>query len=362
MQNVGGMYYNPYIYQPGYPQMNSPYYPVCPPRTVIPQVPAPVQNSQDVKLEQQMNTQGQVNRSNLEANIPTISDCDGEIKDFKQGFAGDCWFLSGIKALSATSSGKKYIKDSIVKNSDGSFTVNFKGVGKSYVISPKEFQDARNMVEGDKGLDGTSGIFIHKYSTGDPDALLLELAMKKYRTDLVNNKIDLSSMPNYAGAFVCKNNPEDGGPAAQVFYMLTGKQSGTISTTGLQIPDKNETLCPANGEKLSEFLDKYISNNDDYAVGFNVKSDVTVKDISGKDVFLSAKHMFAFEKADANTITITNPKDTSNKITLSLDTFKNVVKTLEYVNLKDDNDPFDEELKKYSVKHTETENYINKNY
>ena len=50
---------------------------------------------------------------------------DGEIGDFKQGYLGDCWFLSGLDSLSNTSQGRKLLQDAIKVNSDDTYTVTF---------------------------------------------------------------------------------------------------------------------------------------------------------------------------------------------------------------------------------------------
>jgi len=59
---------------------------------------------------------------------------DGEIGTFGQGGTGDCWLLAGLISLNSSQYGRQLIKDSLNVNNDGSVTVTFKGIGKSYPI------------------------------------------------------------------------------------------------------------------------------------------------------------------------------------------------------------------------------------
>ena len=91
---------------------------------------------------------------------------DGVIQGGKQGStAGDCWLLAQMNSMSKTSWGKEALKNAITKENDGSFTVHFKGVNKDITVSAEEFKKAQRNSD---------------YSSGDADALLLEVAMDKH--------------------------------------------------------------------------------------------------------------------------------------------------------------------------------------
>ena len=91
---------------------------------------------------------------------------DGIIQGGKQGSsAGDCWLLAQMNSMSKTDWGKKALKNAITQEKDGSFTVHFEGAKKDIKISPEEFKKAQ------KNSD---------FSSGDADALLLEMAVEKH--------------------------------------------------------------------------------------------------------------------------------------------------------------------------------------
>ncbi len=91
---------------------------------------------------------------------------DGIIQGGKQGSsAGDCWLLAQMNSMAKTDWGKDALKNAITQDKDGNFTVHFKGVNKDITISAKEFKKAQNN---------------STYSSGDADALLLEVATEKY--------------------------------------------------------------------------------------------------------------------------------------------------------------------------------------
>lgn len=94
---------------------------------------------------------------------------DGKIGPTEQGRIGDCWLLAQINAIAGTTWGRKAIKQAISVDQNGTCTVYLKGPGKTYTYTPEQIQ---------KALD--SG----KYSTGDIDMLLIELAIEDYRIEM----------------------------------------------------------------------------------------------------------------------------------------------------------------------------------
>ena len=99
---------------------------------------------------------------------------NGIIENSQQGDIGDCWLLAQINALSDTDFGKNILKNAILLNQDGSYTINLKGVNKQYTFTPQEIQQA---------------VDSKKYSFGDLDVLLLELSFEKYYNQLSNREI-----------------------------------------------------------------------------------------------------------------------------------------------------------------------------
>ena len=102
--------------------------------------------------------------------IANMVDVNGVIGDFEQGHTGDCWLLSALKALSSTPAGQNLIKNQISWADDyTSVTVYFAGVDKYITVSAEEIIEA--IEEG-------------KYSHGDKDVLVIELAMEKVYGDI----------------------------------------------------------------------------------------------------------------------------------------------------------------------------------
>jgi len=286
-----------------------------------------------------------------------MANCDGKIGEFKQGAAGDCWLLSGLKSLSCSPLGAEIIKDAITKNDDGSVTVNFKGVNVSYTITEDEFNKAR-----DEYITSPDGIREKKYSDYDSDVLIFELAAKKYRTDISEGKFKDAKIPNYAKILLDKDNPTDGGTSGQVYYLLTGKPACTISTHDVTRPDNGKVLLKSNKEKLNEFIEKYCENNKNYAATFNVHSPTEIPDLTGRMIKFNPKHEYAVEGSIGPNIIISNPHDSARKIIISKENFIQITSSLDYQNLKDNNDSFDLELQKYVIKYTAANNYINENF
>lgn len=97
---------------------------------------------------------------------------DGVIGDFRQGEAGDCWFLAVVANLKdLPDHGRGILKETIKNNKNGTYTVNFKGGdGKPITITEEEVQRGTIKVKG-KDL---------VLSRGDKDVRILELAANKY--------------------------------------------------------------------------------------------------------------------------------------------------------------------------------------
>jgi len=311
------------------------------------------------KLWSSLDIMSNINRPFLGKYIVKMENTDGYIGDFKQGGIGDCWMLSGLKAMACTPGGIAAIKQAITKNADGSVTVNFKGVDTSYKITKEDFNRAQN----DCNIS-PDGVKENKYSTGDADALIFEIAVEKYRKDLLEGKYKDANIPNYAKIVMNEQSPLDGGVSSQLFYMLTGKEACTITFNDITSPDGKEVLLKNNSNQFDEFFDKYSINPKKYAVGTHVRKgeNISVVDITGKSIKLIPEHQYAIEGVLANNIILSNPHNSAKKIILTKEEFMKAFSGVEYINLKDDYDIFDAGLKKYSKDSTAANEYVNKNY
>lgn len=319
-------------------------------------VSKPIQQCPE-KIWSSLTALSNMNRSFLGTYTLKMSNSNGMIGDFKQGTLGDCWLLSGLKSLSVTPIGVDIIRNSITQNEDGTVSVNFKGVNKSYTITEDEFNKAR-----DEAVVSPDGVREKKYSSGDADVLLFEIAMDKLKNEIAEGKVGFG-LPNYAKIVVNKENPIEGGAGGQLYYLLTGKDSCGISTTGAKNPVTSEILFKDNKDKLNEFLEKYSIDNKKYAVAFGVEKEISVKDLTGKDYNLKPKHEYAVEGTFSGNIIISNPHNSARKIVIPQSEFVNMgISLLTYQNLKDDKDAFDKELTQYLKEHVDVDNYINENF
>ncbi len=319
-------------------------------------VSKPVEHCPD-KIWSSLTALSNMNRPFLGAYTVKMSNSDGLIGDFKQGAAGDCWLLSGLKSLSVTPIGSDIIRNSITQNEDGTVTVNFKGANKSYTITEEEFNKAAN-----ETITSPDGVKEKKFATGDADVLLFEIAMKKLKNEMAEGKTG-ADLPNYAKILVNKEAPIEGGAGAQLYYLLTGKEACGISATGAKNPQTGKVLFKDNKEKLTEFLEKYSIDNKKYAAAFGVDKEISVKTLTGKDCRFVPHHEYAVEGTFGGNIIISNPHDSARKIVIPQSEFLNMgVSLLTYQNLKEDNDPFDQEMTNYLEKRVSTDNYINKHF
>ena len=297
-----------------------------------------------------------LNRANIADFRLKISSCDGLVGEFKQGAAGDCWLLAGLRSLSNSPTGVDIIKNSITKNDDGSVSVTFKGLNTSYTITEDEFNRATKQF-----MTSPDGVKERVYSNGDADVLVFELAAEKLRTDLSDGKFDDIKVPNYAKTVVNKKNPLSDGKSAQLFYLLTGNEVCAISGRDVVSPD-GKVLCKNNKEKFQEFFERYSEDNKKYAVGFNVADKVSIIDAAGKEIRFVPKHEYSILGTVGNNFVISNPHNSARKLIVPAENLFEQIGELNYQNLKDNYDFYDASLKKHLIKATEANDYINQNY
>ena len=206
---------------------------------------------------------------------------DSKIENIKQGMIGDCWLLSGLVAFSNTPYGSEIIKNSITSNDDGSYSVYFKGIDKSFTITQNELIIAKSTDE---------------YLKGDYDALLMELAFEKVFKegtaietgyDHLNSDIwNLNSEKNN------ETNVLDGGYFSYVTYLLTGKDTTTIARNDIHSIDPK--TIPATICFSRDFM----------------------PDINGQEIEVSdngSRHAWILKSIDEDVATIVNPWDTSKE-------------------------------------------------
>ena len=213
-----------------------------------------------------------------------------------QGGTGDCVLISGIYAFASDDKGAQLLKDSITinKGANGeieSYTVEFKGIGESYTITAKELKKATKFKLG-RALGNMA-----KYSSGDDDMALLELAYKKCANESKNENLyfDRSERKKLSGV-----NPSN------LFYMLSGTKPTYYSPK----------------EIIEELESGTLSNDTVAQIGFDKAQKV--KDINGDKIKLVGRHAYSISEINDETVTLLNPWNTGESIVLSRETFENL--------------------------------------
>ena len=277
----------------------------------------------------------------IKEGVRSLFGMDEKIGDSSQHQTGDCYLLSGVNALSYTEEGAKAIQDVIEYQDNGDITLHFKGGYGDYTVTRDEVTEARyNQIEAQKNGESV------KYSTGDIDMLALELGVEKAYNDLAYAKSMLSEDDIKSGLYENGNGLRNdikekdssiwGGWETQVMNMITGKEtefttdSDTIKNEIDNFDNTDKALgCswnPAKDEEGNTILDE-----EGKAVA------PVVKDINGKDVTLVGGHAYAIKNTTDNTVTVTNPWNSGEDITISKDDFMKNVNNFYKCDMSDSN-------------------------
>ena len=241
---------------------------------------------------------------------------DGKITGTYQRGTGDCWLLSGINALASTKDGAKIIAESLDYQENGDVIVHLKGAG-DYTVYKSEIDAIKNQQS--KGSA--------QYSVGDDDMLILEIAVEKVFDDIAAKKIKwadgtpqefetqqelMADLQNY-------KNSITGGQITQLMYLLTGKKTEHLN-------DKASMEAALNDKQMK-----------DVALGAAMHSDKVVKDVNGNNVQLYGLHAYSIKNVTGDTVTVINPWDSNEEITLSRSTFMQAFEHISKCDLTDDN-------------------------
>lgn len=300
-----------------------------------------------------------------------FSKVDGTFDTSYQKGRGDCYLLAGLNALRASSSGMELLKQNITITQDAQgnnvYTINLPGAkeARQKLIEQGVPEDQIDIKESytftEAELHEKAKQAGKKYSAGDKDVLLLEVAYEQYRTDAKNDIQDLIQVkpdmkPAEAeymlhargvnGAMGGADDTLSGGQSSDAIFMLTGKPSKELrirseakddiavcqigEDLNMTIVGSSSELSPEMSKNIDNMLDKIAQDCkdgklDDFAVcaGFNVTS----QNVNGQDI-KGGGHAFSITKVEGDKVYLQNPWDPTKEIVMTRDEFKQAAKSL----------------------------------
>jgi len=199
-------------------------------------------------------------------------------KPFFQGDdISDCWLLSAIDGIAATTNGRRLLNDIVTIKPNGDIQVKLLGAGKVYTYSDRYLKSRNDLAD------------------GDLDVRAIELAMADYM----------------------KENPQRGKNTINnnVPWIAFKLLSGNLGITH-EFEDSNTV------ELTDKIIDKF--NRDNYVaiVWKQNKKSKTVKTREGDEIRLFGNHTYTVKGADLKYVYLMNPFDSSKIISVSREDFK----------------------------------------
>ena len=297
-----------------------------------------------------------------------FSKVDGNFDTSFQKGRGDCYLLSGLNSLRESSEGREALKQTITtgKNEKGetTYTVHFPGAKEARErllkqgVPEKNIDIKESYTYTESEIHEKAKLAGKKYSAGDKDVLLLEVAYENYRTDAYNDMADLKKAnPKLNDAQAQKQlyirgvltNDADklnSGHSGDAVALLTGKESEIFlakckkedvpicqidSDLNMKPTGHGIKLSPEQNKKMDNMLDKMANDCkdgklDNYAG--NAGMLVGSQNVNGKEL-KGGGHAFSISKVDDKNVYLRNPWDPTKEIVMSREDFKKTAYELE---------------------------------
>ena len=250
-----------------------------------------------------------------------IVNVDGELGEFSQGGTNDCWFLSTLISMNSNQEGKDLIKKAISWADDYS-SVTVKFTKEEVTLTLEEIQEGINK-RIQKGIN----------SSGDHDALILELAYEK-----IGGRLDgTPTFGDWVGA-IGTLSPSKLFNKSKVTTSLFTKLTGTYDDTCGGLDDLGAVITGGKTDLSGSDVKKFLRNllaaknaGKGYAATFGLFTSGTetftwncVGGGSGKCKLTQTGHVFAITDITDRWVTFVNPANSSESYTVTWDEFVNI--------------------------------------
>lgn len=247
---------------------------------------------------------------------------NGAIEYVKQGDVSDCGILSLLTSMSYSPRGREIIENALEYHDD--YTIVHLAVG-DYRVDNETIEKYR----ADK-----------RVSEGDTDMAIIEIAMEKAIDDIITGKLTVSDDAPFEIQYL-KENKQSGPTTSSIdfvfphaiFYLLTGK-TGQINPMGpIEYYGMPPELDRFQNDQSGDYLITACSNffEEDGYMGIVPKEGHTeealLKDFvdikTGQTIPIVVGHAFSVKEVTDKGVTLVNPWDTSQSITISKEEFAN---------------------------------------
>ena len=248
---------------------------------------------------------------------------NGKVSSVKQGYLKDSWLLSGVNSLSQTKKGKAILSEALTPTKNG-VLVKLKGVNRQYEVSNEEVKQAYKeyitLMDGDivKG-------YRKNYSSGDGDVIALEIAFRKYQSELREGKIKANIfLPQYANQFSSDNTLSET-DVSQLYYLLAGKET-------VQVLSDDDSSIKEN------FFKEYAGNSANMSACFKLKPEASdgktsLKGVLNQDFVFDSSKTFVLKGIYGKYAKIVDTRNTTIEKIVKLDSFKEKFDKITYINI-----------------------------